>query len=102
MVIFIMGITHRSSYTLFSPWRTGNMNKKDNIIQPNLRYRPYMADEVIRIVNPKQRDLYIKHNVYPVDIYPSVDKDGKDITVYIFLKEETQDLYQKWLDHTLE
>ena len=78
------------------------MNKKDNIIQPNLRYRPYIADEVIRIVNPKQRDLYIKHNVYPIDIYPSVDKDGKDITVYIFLKEEAQNLYQKWLDHTLE
>ena len=32
----------------------------------------------------------------------TVDKDGKDIIVNIFLKEETQDLYQKWLDHTLE
>mgnify|MGYP004576934491 CR=1 FL=1 len=78
------------------------MNKNKDIINPNLKYRPYMVDEIIRIVNPKQRDLYIKHNVYPIDIYPSVDKDGKDIIVNIFLKEETQDLYQKWLDHTLE
>lgn len=77
------------------------MNKKDYIIKPNLKYRPYMIDEVVRIVNPKQRDLYVKHEVYPIDIYPSVDKDGKDITVYIFLKEETQNLYQKWCDRTL-
>lgn len=78
------------------------MNKNTNIIKPNLRYRPYMIDEVVRIVNPKQRDLYVKHEVYPIDIYPSVDREGKDVTVYIFLKSETQDLYQKWLEHTLE
>ena len=78
------------------------MNKNKDIINPNLKYRPYTIDEIIRIVNPKQRDLDMKHNVYPIDIYPSVDKNGKDITVYIFLKEDTKDLYQKWLDHTLE
>ena len=78
------------------------MNKNKDIINPNLKYRPYTIDEIIRIVNPKQRDLYIKHNVYPIDIYSSVDKDGKDIIVNIFLKEDTQDLYQKWLEHTLE
>lgn len=78
------------------------MDNTINIIKPNLRYRPYTIDEVVRIVNPKQRDLYVKYEVYPIDIYPSVDKDGKDITVYIFLKEETQDLYQKWCKHTLE
>ena len=53
-------------------------------------------------VNPKQRDLYIKHRVYPIDMYPSVNEEGKDIIVYIFLKEETKDLFQKWIDHTLE
>jgi hypothetical protein len=78
------------------------MDKKDNIIQPNLRYRPYTINEIVRIVNPKQRDLYIKHKAFPIDMYPSVDKEGNDVIVYIFLREETYELYQKWLDHTLE
>ena len=57
----------------------------------NLKPRLYNTHEVVRIVNQKQRDLYIKHRVYPIDII-----------VYIFLKEETKDLFQKWIDHTLE
>lgn len=71
-------------------------------IQSNLNPRPYSEKEVCRIINPKQRDLYIKHRVFPIDIYPSVTDEGKDITVYIFLIEETKDLYQQWLDRTLE
>lgn len=34
----------------------------------NLKPRLYNTHEVVRIVNPKQRDLYIKHRVYPIDI----------------------------------
>lgn len=68
----------------------------------NLKPRLYNTYEVVRIVNPKQRDLYIKHRVFPIDMYPSVNEEGKDIIVYIFLKEETKDLFQKWIDHTLE
>lgn len=68
----------------------------------NLKPRPYNTYEVVRIVNPKQRDLYIKHRVFPIDMYPSVNEEGKDIIVYIFLKKETKDLFQKWIDHTLE
>ena len=68
----------------------------------NLKPRPYNAHEVVRIVNPKQRDLYIKHRVFPIDMYPSINEEGKDIIVYIFLKKETKDLFQKWIDHTLE
>ena len=71
-------------------------------IQSNLHPRPYTEKEVCRIINPKQRDLYIKHRVFPIDIYPSVTDDGKDINVYIFLLEDTKEVYKKWLDHTLE
>ena len=62
-------------------------------IQSNLKPRDYTEKEVCRIINPKQRDLYIKH---------SVTDDGKDIIVYIFLIEETKELFQQWLNHTLE
>lgn len=71
-------------------------------IEPNLRYRPYTQNEVYRIINPKQRDLYIKHRVFPIDIYPSIDSDGNDINVYVFLREETKDLYQEWLKRELK
>jgi hypothetical protein len=71
------------------------------LIKSNLRARSYTEKEVCRIVNPKQRDLYIKHKVYPIDIYPSLNEKGEDIIVYIFLRKETKELYQKWLNHEL-
>ena len=71
------------------------------MIKTNLSPRDYSEKEVCRIVNPKQRDLYIKHRAFPIDIYPSIDMEGRDITVYIFLKEDTKELYQKWLNHEL-
>lgn len=71
-------------------------------IQSNLKPRDYTEKEVCRIINPKQSDLYIKHRVFPIDMYPSVTDDGKDIIVYIFLIEETKELFQQWLNHTLE
>ena len=55
-----------------------------------------------RIVNEVQYKRYIKHRVFPIDMYPSIDENGKDIIVYIFLRDETQELYQKWLAHELE
>ena len=76
--------------------------KKKPTIKPNLKPRPYTEKEVCRIINPLQQRLYIKHKVYPIDMYSSIDESGKDIVVYIFLREETKDLYQKWLDYELK
>ena len=47
-------------------------------IQSNLKPRPYTEKEVCRIVNPKQYNLYMKHRVFPIDIYPSIGPDQKD------------------------
>ena len=71
------------------------------MIKTNLKPRNYSIHEVVRIVNPKQYLLYIKNGVYPIDMYPSLDKDGNDIVVYIYLKEETKELYQQWLAREL-
>ena len=71
-------------------------------IRTHLRPRDYNEKEVCRILNPKQWKLYIKHNVYPIDIYSSFDNNGNDVIVFIFLKEETKDLYQAWLNYELE
>lgn len=74
----------------------------NNYITPNIGYREYLPKEVIRVINPRQQKLYIKHGVFPIDLYTIQDNrsDG-DILVMIFLKDETQDLYEAWLDHTL-
>lgn len=77
------------------------MSEKD-IIETHLRPRDYYRGEVCRIINQKQMRLYVKNNVYPIDMYLSIDDNNNDIMVYIFLKEETKDLFQAWLAHELE
>lgn len=78
------------------------MNKKD-LILTNLHPKNYAPNEVCRIVNPKQSMLYIKHRLFPIDMYTSIDaKTGNDILVMIFDKEESQELYQAWCNHELE
>lgn len=72
------------------------------LIKTNLHPRNYNEQEVVRIVNPKQRDLYIKNRCFPIDMYPSIDKFGNDVIVYIFLREDTKDLYSLWKNFELE
>ena len=44
------------------------------MVETNLKEaRNYLPHEVVGIVNPKQQLLYIKNNVYPIDIYTSID-----------------------------
>lgn len=73
------------------------------IVRTNLRARDYLLKEIVRIVNPKQQLLYIKNDIYPVDIYASIDnKTGNNIIVMIFLKEDTVEVYKKWCDYELD
>lgn len=79
------------------------MNIFDSKINSNLHPMDYYAKDVARIINPKQQTLYIKHKVYPIDIYTSIDeRTGNDITVMIFLKEESSEVYRAWCNHELE
>lgn len=72
-------------------------------LETHLNPRDYSEHEVSRIVNPRQCMLYIKHGVFPIDIYTSIDnKTGNDIVVMIFLKDESYPLYQKWCNHELD
>ena len=72
-------------------------------IVSHLHPREYSPGEVCRILNPKQQRLYIKNQVYPIDLYTSIDsKTGDDIVVMIFLRDESADVYAKWLNYELE
>lgn len=79
------------------------MEKKDMKIITNLNPTDYYLKDIVRIVNPRQQLLYIKNQVYPIDIYASVDdKTGNNIIVMIFLKTDTTDVYKKWCNYELE
>lgn len=72
-------------------------------IKSNIKPRDYSPKEVVRIVNPKQYLLYIKNNVYPIDIFTSIDeKTNKAILAMVFLREETTDVYKKWCNYDLD
>ena len=73
------------------------------MVETNLKKsRDYLPHEVVRIVNPKQQLLYIKNNVYPIDIYTSIDeKTNSAILAMVFLKSDTTEIYQKWCNYDL-
>lgn len=72
-------------------------------IKSNLGDFTYNNKDVVRIFNPKQRDLYLMNGIMPKDIYVSVDnKTDEKILVYIFLKEDTREAYCKWLNYELK
>ena len=72
-------------------------------VKSNLGDFTYNSKDVVRIFNPKQRDLYLMNGIMPKDIYTSVDdKTDEKILVYIFLKEDTREAYNKWLNYELK
>lgn len=57
----------------------------------------YDTQDVCRIVNIKQHMLYMKHGLFPVDMYYS-----KGLLVYVYDKKESEKCYKKWCERTLE
>jgi hypothetical protein len=55
-----------------------------------------MIEEVVKIVNPKQASMYIKHGVNPIKVYWGFDR-----VVYEFSKEDTAELFNKWCKYEL-
>lgn len=73
------------------------------LIKTNLKPRDYKIDEVVRIRNIKQQQLYMDNDVFPIDIYPSYDdKTDNKITIMVFERDKTKELYQKWKNYELE
>lgn len=71
-------------------------------VPSHLNPRSYKPDEVVRIINMKQAKLYICNNIYPIDLYSGLDKKGNTILVMVFLKEQTQEVYELWKKWMLE
>ena len=73
------------------------------MVKTHLKARDYSPKDVVRIDNQKQVLLYAKNEVYPIDMYTSIDdKTNNTILVMIYLKEDTSEVYKKWCNYELE
>ena len=73
--------------------------------------KPYHLKDVARVEDPKQQKLYIKHDVYPVDMYTTTDvlidentgeEVAKDKLIMVFSREESKSLYILWKNRELK
>lgn len=53
---------------------------------------------IVRIVNPLQVFKYMKNGVEPIMMYPDL---ATERIVFVFYKENTHDLYKKWLNREI-
>ena len=54
--------------------------------------------EEIKIVNKRQVVFYIERNVFPV----RVELGYNDRLVFVFLKEDTKEVWQEWKSYTVQ
>lgn len=74
---------------------------RDSIVS-QITGKEYFAKDVVRIVNQLQAASYMAHGAELLDIYCSRDyKTHRPMMVYIFNREATTPLYDKWCEHTL-
>lgn len=59
--------------------------------------RKYYPSDCVRLVNLNQVEKYLHHGATVYDIYIS----NKSV-VFVFNREETQDLYAKWRNRELD
>ena len=76
-----------------------------------LNGKPYCLKDVARVEDQKQQKLYIKHDVYPVDMYTTTDisideNTGEELTkdklIMVFSREESKPLYILWKNRELK
>ena len=70
-----------------------------------LNGKPYHLSEVARVEDQKQQKLYIKHDVYPIDMYTTTDVIIDEITgeatlkdklIMVFPRNKSKELYILW------
>ena len=65
--------------------------------------KKYNIFECVKIYNMSQAMAYFYNGVLPVDIKIGESKTtGKPIFIFYFIKEETKDVYEAWINHKLE
>lgn len=67
-----------------------------------LNGKTYHLKNSARVPDRRLQTLYIKHGLRPIDLYTSIDNEGRDIIVMLFDRKESAELYEKWISHTLK
>ena len=57
---------------------------------------------IVRILNMQQVAFYLTQDLVPLDVCVSEDKNGKNILVFLYYKDETKDAYDRWRNRDLE
>ena len=77
----------------------------------NISGKQYLLKDVVRVVDPKQMRLYVKNEVYPIDMYTTTDisideNTGEELTkdklIMVFSREESKPLYILWKNRELK
>lgn len=69
----------------------------------NITGKEYCLKDCVRVVDPKQCRLYVKHEVYPIDMYTTTDVEtNEDKLVMLFSRKESQPLYILWKNRELK
>lgn len=69
----------------------------------NITGEKYYLRDYVRVLDQKQQKLYIKHEVYPIDMYTTTDIETKEVKlVMLFSREESQPLYILWKNRELK
>ena len=73
--------------------------------------KQYQLKDIVRVIDPKQMKLYVKNEVYPVDMYTTTDisideNTGEELTkdklIMVFSREESKPLYILWKNRELK
>jgi hypothetical protein len=57
------------------------------------------SEPFVKVINPLQFKLYMKHGVKPIDMYYNPSNDR---VIFIYTVAETQDLFKLWCDRKLK
>lgn len=69
----------------------------------NISGERYYLKDVVRIIDQKQQKLYIKHELYPIDMYTTTDiETGENLLVMLFSKKKSYPLFVLWKKHELK
>lgn len=68
-----------------------------------LTHQMYDVFKMVRIVNIQQASAYINNGVFPEDIIIDLDENTKQRRmVFLFDREGTREVYDKWCKYELE
>ena len=73
-----------------------NIRCNMKITKPRFSTKSYNKQQTVAIKDRWQQFLYLKHQIYPVDMYVL-----NDDLVMVFLKRDTKDLYCLYRQHKL-